>query len=481
MTGFDGRAPGSAPNPSPPDPAQEKVTFVQHRLPGLDAGVYRLSVEQHVLAADQKTQLSTAPISRDYHLAVGGPRFRLLDPATTISSVFPASNATGDFHAVLPHVVLSSPSLPWIRSPQATKGSLRAAQEADVPSWLAVLTLDDADVAAYPELVLDPLAAMVGDLFPAAATSTRTLPAPALSYFDGATDTDGLEPGEAVTDPIQIIDLPLGLFAAVAPTMEDLALNAHVRQLSLQAKPSLLGAAPADPLGTYAIVIGNRLPQNVQTSHAYLVSLEALSGLLPPGGSTGGSVRLAVLAHWTFVSQGDPLDFTTTVASLNGRSPDGPDAAVTTLRLARDVPSTGVGAAIGAALNAGYAPLAHELRTGETTVSWFRGPLSPDDAPPVPDLPVPYSCSDAALVFDPTTGLFDASLAAAWTVGRLIALQDKAFSAALYSWKRGLTQAMVSAAERDLIVEVLGDGVADDQTSKPLLHATMRLLTQGRG
>jgi hypothetical protein len=188
-----------------------------------------------------------------------------------------------------------------------------------------------------------------------------------------------------------------------------------------------------------------------------------------------------VLAHWTFVSQGDPLDFTTTVASLNGRSPDGPDAAVTTLRLARDVPSTGVGAAIGAALNAGYAPLAHELRTGETTVSWFRGPLSPDDAPPVPDLPVPYSCSDAALVFDPTTGLFDASLAAAWTVGRLIALQDKAFSAALYSWKRGLTQAMVSAAERDLIVEVLGDGVADDQTSKPLLHATMRLLTQGRG
>jgi hypothetical protein len=235
-------------------------------------------------------------------------------------------------------------------------------------------------------------------------------------------------------------------------------------------------------LGTYAIVIGNRLPQNVQTSHAYLIGLEGLSGLLPPSGPTQGSVRLAVLAHWTFVSQGEPLDFTTAVASLNGRAPHGPDAAVTTLRLAADgIPTAGVGAAIGAALNAGNAPLAHALRTGETTVSWFRGPLSPLDTPPAPDLPVPYTCSDAALVFDPTTGLFDASLAAAWTVGRLIALQDKAFSAALYSWKRGLTRAVVDSAERELIAEVLGEATqVDDQTSKPLLHATMRLLAQGR-
>ena len=61
-------------------------------------------------------------------------------------------------------------------------------------------------------------------------------------------------------------------------------------------------------------MIGNRLPQNVQTSHAYLVSLEALSGLLPSGGSIARDsgtrdLRLAVLAHWTFVSQGEPLDF----------------------------------------------------------------------------------------------------------------------------------------------------------------------------
>ncbi len=473
--------------PTPPNPADERVTFVQHQLPGLDSAVYRLSVEQHVLQSDDKTSVNTAPVSRDWEFAVGGPRFSLPDPAGTISSLFPALNATGDFHTVLPHVVLSTAVLPWIRSPQRpqSKSDDAVAVDADVPSWLAVLTLDSDDLAANPDLTgLEPVQVTLGDLFPTAANPDSKLPAGTHSYFDGATDTDGLQPGEALGDAVQVIDLPLALFAEIAPTIADLGLNSHVRQLSLQATPALLGAEPpTDPLGTYAIVIGNRLPQNVQTSHAYLVSLEALAPFLPPSGPTTGMLRLAVLSHWTFISQGDPLDFTTTVADLNQRSdPKGPDAAVTTLRIVRDdLPATPAGAAIGAALTRGYAPLTHTVRTGETTASWFRGPLSPDDSPPPADLPVPYSCSDAALVFDPTTGLFDASLAAAWTVGRLIALQDKAFSTALYAWKRGLGQTVVDTAERQILAEVLGDPqLTDTTTSKPLLHATMRLLAQGR-
>ncbi len=485
--------------PTPPNPARERVTFVQHQLPGLDSAVYRLSVEQHILQADEKTAVNTAPVSRDYEFAVGGPRFSLPDPAGTISSLFPAPNATGDFHTVLPHVVLSTPVLPWIRSPQRAGGDAATEAEAasdeldadvDVPSWLAVLTLDSDDLAANPTMTgLDPVQVTLGDLFPVAANKESHLPAGTHSYFDGATDTDGLQPGEELGDHVQVLDLPLALFTEIAPTIDDLALNSHVRQLSLQASPALLGAEPpTDPLGTYAIVIGNRLPQNVQTSHAYLVCVEALAPFLPPSGPTTGMLRLAVLAHWTFVSQGEPLDFTTTLAGLNQRSdPKGPDAAVTTLRIVRDdLPTTPAGDAIGAALTRGYAPLGHTVRTGETTASWFRGPLSPDDVPPPADLPVPYSCSDAALVFDPTTGLFDASLAAAWTIGRLIALQDKGFSTALYAWKRGLGQTVVDTAERQILAEVLGDpalidpGLTDTTAAKPLLDATMRLLTRGR-
>lgn len=482
-------APPTTPPTTPPDPASERVTFVQQQLPGLDAAVYRLSIAQQVLAAGEKTVLNTDPIARDYRFAVAGPRFRLPDPAGTISSLFPAANATGDFHTVLPHVVLTAPTLPWIRTPERPEGDADPTAESPtdqgVASWLAVLTLDADDAAAWPEQVdLDPVGVTLGDLFPVGAYPHSRLPAGVHSYFDDATNTDGLQPGEALDDLVQVIDLPLGLFAEIAPSPSDLVLNSHVRQLSLRAKPALLGAEPAaDPLGTYSIVIGNRLPQNVQTSHAYLVCLEALAPFLPPAGPTTGRVRLAVLAHWTFVSQGSPLDFTTAVAELNHRpTPTAPDAPVTTLRIARDLATTDpAGAAIGAALDRGHAPLRHALRTGETTVSWYRGPLSPDDVPPDPDLPVPYTCSDAALVFDPTTGLLDASLAAAWTIGRLVALQDKGFSTALYTWKRGLVQTAVDAAERAILAEILGDDqVQDRSTRRPLLDATMRALSRRR-
>ena len=93
---------------------------------------------------------------------------------------------------------------------------------------------------------------------------------------------------------------------------------------------------------------------------------------------------------------------------------------------------------------------------------------------------------DQALVFDPTTGLLDVSLAAAWTIGRLVALQDSTYASALYAWKRGLTQAVVDAAERRVIDEILGDVLAAigapsgdaRPATRPLLHETMRLLAE---
>ncbi|HJT65162.1 MAG TPA: hypothetical protein VJ749_01840, partial [Pyrinomonadaceae bacterium] len=60
---------------------------------------------------------------------------------------------------------------------------------------------------------------------------------------------------------------------------------------------------------------------------------------------------------------------------------------------------------------------------------------------------------DEATVFDPTTGMLDASLAAAWTIGRMVALQDTAFSTALYQWKRGLTQKVINYIEEQILGE----------------------------
>jgi hypothetical protein len=472
-------------------PANEYVTFIQHQLPGLEAGRYELGISQHVKDSEDQP-ISGNTLSRTYTFAVTGDRFRLSNPSVTVASTFPASNATGEFTTVLPHVVFTAPSFPWARYPAKTPPALPAPgvdTEVDVPTWLAVLLLDDDDAAAFPGLALEPITVVLGDLFPPAVYSPSTL-GDNYSYFTDAKDASGLEVGQTTADPVQTIDVPLELFADIAPTLDDLKLTAHVRRLSVENKPAALGAQPpADPIGTFAIVVGNRLPQSDKQSHAYLVSLEALGDFLPAtsaGGTltdpalvTSRSLRLAVLQHWTFNTKGETAAFVDRLELLNGRAIGGPDAANTNLR----VSVTGASPPISTALEAGYVPLDHDLRTSETTVSWYRGPLSTIDRAPSP-LELPISSPDQALVFDPATGMFDASLAAAWTIGRLVALQDQSYASSLYTWKKGQTQAVVDAVERKIIDDAFGGLLAaatpPAQAARPstkmLLHGTMQLI-----
>jgi hypothetical protein len=472
--------------------ADEFVTFIQHQLPGLEDGSYELDISQHV--DDAKGE----PINEDtlavsYKFAITGDRFRLSNPAAAIASTFPADNATGEFVTVLPHVVLNSPTFPWARYPTTAPPPLPPPGQdttVDVPTWLAVLVLDDDDATAYG-FALDPVTRTLGDLFPPQAYCTTSL-GTNYSYFTGAINTSALEVDEIVADPVQTIDIPLALFADLAPTLDDLRLSAHVRRVSIENKALALGdEPPSDPLGTFAIVVGTRLPQDTKKSHAYLVSLEGLEGFLAAtdqgGALADGSVdltrdlRLAVLRHWTFNTKGESAAFVDQVEQLNGRTIGGTDAANTNLRIAK----LGATGPIKTALDAGYVPLAHDLRTGEGTVSWYRGPLCPVDSAPAP-ISLPVSSPDQALVFDPTTGMLDTSLAAAWTVGRLLALQDKSYASALYAWKKGLAQSVVDAAEQTIISDVLGELLAmapatdgAPPTGKQLLHHTMRLIGSG--
>jgi hypothetical protein len=275
------------------------------------------------------------------------------------------------------------------------------------------------------------------------------------------------------------------LFTATAPTLDDLELTAHVRTVSVLNKPAAAGAAPpAEATGTFSIVVSNRLPQGQLKSHAYLVSLEGLQSYLPaadgsPGPDAGapGTIRLAVLAHWTFFSAGSPARFDDQLQSLNGRDPDGLPAADTGVRL----PHAGASGVVATALQDGYVPLDHKLRVGGQTVSWYRGPLSATAAPAAaPELPI--TSPDAVTAFDPTTGMLDVSLAAAWTLGRMLALDDTTFSTALYNWKQGLKRDTVTSAEARLIEQEFGELTASDgavnAASLPLLHHVMSLLAR---
>jgi hypothetical protein len=446
----------TSPTASAPSPADELVTFIQHDLPGLDAGEYQLRIAQQV------NDSAGAPISDDtlaqtYTLAVVGDRFRLKDPST-VYSVFPAANASGEFTAVLPHVVFTRSTFPWIRYPTNEEPFTPPAPgqdtDADVPTWLTVLLLDEDDAAAFPGLALPPVSATLGDLYPPSLVPTSTLGSN-VSYFQDASAV-ALDPGDQLTDTIQVLDIPLGLFWQLAPTIADLDLMAHVRQVSLTNKATMAGISDVgEPLGTFSIVFGNRFPADQKKTYAYLVSLEELQDYLPTsedGGPPAGtrldpatSLRLAVLTSWTFYSTGQPAAFVNQVLALNGATA-GEEAPYTTLRL----PYAGSDPVIGPALEMGYVPLNHNVRTGEKTVSWYRGPLAPY-AIAAARVRLPVASPDQATIFDPTTGMLDTSYAAAWTLGRLMALQDTGFSTALYNWKIAVTQEVVDQVENAIL------------------------------
>ncbi|MBV9762792.1 MAG: hypothetical protein JO340_19695 [Acidobacteriaceae bacterium] len=467
----------SAPN----EILDELVSFIQHRLPGLPDGSYQVTLSQRLL--DQDVSINNEPISRTYTFAVVGDRFHLQTPTQTVFSVFPEDQASGEFSAVLPHVVMTNQTLPWSRyptlEPPVPEPPPGHDTEDDVPTWLAVLLFDEDDLALHPTLTLGPESQTVGDLFPPKLHKPSTL-GPNYSYFYNADNTD-LDVGDTLVTQINTIDVPLRLFWQTCPSLSDLKLLAHLREVSLENKPTGTGAAEiGEPIGRFSIVFGNRLPQTQKKAYAYLVSLEELQPFLPQSDGTPPDpnpfdpnlcIRLAVLNSWTFFSTGESATFVKQLLELNGRvAESAKDAADTTLTL----PYTGSNTVVKNALRMSYVPLNHKLRSGGQTVSWYRGPLVPYPIPN-PRIRFPIASPDQATRFDPTTGMFDSSYGAAWTLGRQLALQDKGFSTALYEWKKGLTEDVVNSIENKILEERLRPLLASD--SNPAIFLKMKRIT----
>ena len=99
------------------------------------------------------------------------------------------------------------------------------------------------------------------------------------------------------------------------------------------------------------------------------------------------------------------------------------------------------------ALALGYAAADYRTRLGERTVAWYRGPLLPVAMQPNPQ--PPFRDAEAALVYDPDTGMFDVSFGVAWQTGRLLALADREIATALAAWVRRSRRALVRALGRD--------------------------------
>ena len=383
----------------------QSMTIIPTCIPPLKAGAYSIRAEQTVKIPHNDNQ-APPNFSKELSFSVSAPRFNL-NP-TDVYSVYPPANAEGSYSDTLPHIVLSRRTLPWERA-------LTDAQNgAEIP-WLTLLLLDEDDLLLGQKNSRE--------------IQSRTLKEIPRLFEDK-------DPWDKDNDPCQTLDIPSELFKAIAPAWEDLPYLAHVRRVGTQNMES----EGIEDQGWFSVIIGNRLPTANKENRVYLVSLEGLEPYLPgknPNASPASppdSLRLVVLNGWRFVDNTKGQGFGQLVKGLQ----PGP-MKIQLAENEKNAANDPLHSEVAAALDLGYAPINHTTRQGFRTMSWYRGPLVPLFLPTDPQNIV-YSSADAALRYDPNTGLMDVSYAAAWQLGRLLGLQNKLFVHALYQFKLTRTQ-----------------------------------------
>jgi hypothetical protein len=430
-------------------PEEQEIIFIQYDMPALKSTEYTITVKQ-------KTNQQPGEFSTSKRFAVTSERFSL-NPED-INGTFPLNLANGEFAGVLPHVLFNRRILPWERSSVST--------DAAAP-WLAVLLFNEGEQPQVIQRKANDLVPLGDKITVAGSTVTGTgkMPTDTFSY----PGLNHLSYGETPDDTCNTIDVAAALFAGIAPSKSDLPFLAHIRKMQTLDKTDDL----AKEVENYTIVLGNRMPKRDATSYAYLVSLENMGDYLPDDNGTSHlpagmkQVRLLTYLNWSYTVNEDDETFKQLLEGLNKNVLGGPQLTVlqvpfigtppdtTAIKAALDRQRTGsitptdANVLVQSALLMGYTPHDHYMRHSGHTVSFYRGALLPYRI--TEKFPFPVSCADAANRYNPETGLFDISYGAAWQLGQLLSLQNKAFSTALYNWKKGIYTWQAIAAEQKII------------------------------
>lgn len=423
--------------------------------PALEAGRYTLRREHDVRAPGGELLVEGGV--DDLEIEIDGPRVAL-QPAD-ILGVFPAPGETDALTERVPHIALRRRTLPWERSFGGDDSS----------PWMMLLlfTRDEVEIGR------------------------GTLGEMGKSYV-----------GLPASTPVSWIEVGENILKKVVPHRTDeMPYLAHLRRVSRRDQE---GAKDDD--GDIAMVLGNRLPEpraegaSTGVEHvACLVSLEGEESApwwpgaddmeteeLFPEPAAGGGVtffrrlsdgravaavrpdllegvgpvtfeligprhRLLLLHSWTFRS-GESGDFQTRVSRLGFRA--GPS---------NSLPASGGTEAMGASLpeQHGFARLDHRGRDGDPGQALYRGPLASAPGAPLAEDDVALSADALRRQVNATTEDIDS--AAAFELGRLMALADPAFLRALIEWRRRRARGTAGArvvrqvAERTRLIDRLDE------------------------
>jgi hypothetical protein len=400
-------------------------------VPSLGAGNWQIKVT-HTLSG-----VATGELGAQQEFVVSAPQFAL-DPSAIIT-FYPPDGTAGLYGQVLPHVVLRDPMLPWERSMSGSE---------QVQPWLAVLVLQEEElIGGENSAERAQLTTAAGFLAP-----DGQILKPAIQKEDDIADTD----------PCSFIQISTQVLQTITPRLEELRFLAHCRQSNIADKAEL----GLEQNGLFSVVVGNRFPAQpakgdtvARKNIAHLVSLEGLEAYLVDQPDFGGhtSVALLSLASWSFLSLPDRLqDFRGLMEGIVGQEFDGVTYTPQNLWLRLPTPakldtSTPAGKEAAARIAEGFVPMQYKLRTGEQTIAWYRGPFTPVLTTPL-KTSGPFLTADSALIYQQQFGVFDASLASAWEIGRALALSDRNFGQTLFDFRRRghrLTDALYERLQSD--------------------------------
>ena len=457
------------------EPARGELRLISDARPALEAGAYELKMSQQVTAGGQSVGAIDDVVR---HAEVTAPRFNL--PAGDVHSVFPPPNAVGAFDNRLAQIALRRRTLPWER--RADNGTMNPS----VP-WLALVILADGEAKFLSGVAIaDALPAAVANAL--GVTETGTCDALEVS---GTVVKNAFPYREEVPLLCHVRQVNL-LDSEFAGTDDDGFLSvvvcnrlprpgrrygAYLLSLEgqLDALPARGNATPSDNVGgetVYAATQAQLQAASLSTLSGAAVQLTATAqptfgtaakiataspwnqvSLAPPAVEPAGAIpvasvnqaflahdvdfatlhaelgqpppvlhRFPVLRHWSFTCA-EGGDFQTLMAGLD----------VGLLGTRRGTRGRPEGATHSLA-DTGHTVIDAVSRRGDPVRAWYRGPFTPRQVVRRP-AGSPYRAADQLRrVAD--DGREDISLAAAFELGRLLALSDQRFLTVLQTWRR---------------------------------------------
>ncbi len=401
---------------------------------------------------------------------------------------------TSEHNNVLPHIVFEDPQLPWEQT--IVTGEDENHTRNRVP-WLALLVFEESEIKLDPSI-----AKPVG--------KSGVLPNPREGMPDQSVAQDSVTfavkttIGEAVDTASKISACPFQ-FPLKKTDLEDdeLALPIDLLYVQQQVIDNLFSSSGADGSRVevqqdqvpdvsryaylshvrkkaaaqhnaenedhYSVIVahqtGNLKDLDSKALIVHLVSLEGVNRnvRLKPAADTkhNGLVGMISLYSWTFTST--PPDKVNLIASLKkigaelqepipGKSDcwlRAPWSAIEALRSSTKADPK-LSSKLAQKLEDGFMLQRYLLQTGEETVAFFRGPLTPTYVKPITDAwwPTQSNFSTDYQILDPNLGIMDVSYSAAWQLGKVLGLADHQFAAAIVRLRTSIS--IDAAANTDM-------------------------------